>query len=529
MKPKHVPGTTIMLHTPPTTTSAWLSSQWQPTSPASGSSISHSPSSPASLGSRGSYQSAGQISPGQIGYPWQLQGHQGQLPMDHGNPGYFSPGQVLPLQESPLEQEITKDKFYQDSNTSISELQKPKVTFTLTDSSSSRSTESGFSEQLGKGHESYAAVCSKCHHQLDSTSEQSAVKESSSRGFGRPRQVNKKEDSGIMSDSRTRSGSDTSDGSSKGRDYRNARGQGRSPRGRGYGNRGRGSRYSREFQERDNYHRKQQDFVGGNKFDERHREFQSHWHHHKNLHDPDLQGTKGKQFSSEPVFQNLKVDKNVQRVFSTPDKGHANQESAMVETPSNCDNLQSSFNKHPHSQPSLVSDSESSKQGHQQNTSLIELEQLQISDHKVVEQAEHSSSNSGEWVEVENKHSRKKLSQSDHPGDHYDDRQSGYYQSQQGNRHWEQRPSYRGPNRGRYGSHYTERGSYRERAYNRDWGYSHSGRNRDRAYSQSDWNRDNASSSRGHFQGQGNKQFAGRGFNREKNYSYGNRGTNRNQ
>ena len=156
-KPKHVPGTTITLHAPPHSQGLAATSVYpQTASP-------KLPASPASSG-LGSYQSPGQVSPGQF-YPWH-HGGQGQPTLAHA---HTSPGQIQPWQKSPwpnVQTDRVKGKtdshksqiLGQDKSGKV----ETKVTFTLTDSESSKSSESGFSEHVGKPVESYASVCSHC-------------------------------------------------------------------------------------------------------------------------------------------------------------------------------------------------------------------------------------------------------------------------------------------------------------------------------------------------------------------------------
>ncbi|KAL4222421.1 hypothetical protein ACF0H5_018460 [Mactra antiquata] len=181
-KPRHVPGTTMTLHAPDSSQYVWpqpgtpqnhsvhLGNTAHRTSP-----LTKSPSSPGSFGSKGSYQSPGQISPGQAIYPF-YQGHpnsQGHLiSQSHSQInsnqtlGNLSPGQVFQSNNLPLPgvEEIKEQDAALESS---SDSPRSKVTFTLTDSSSSKSTESGFSEHVGKCAETYASVCTKCKHPLD--------------------------------------------------------------------------------------------------------------------------------------------------------------------------------------------------------------------------------------------------------------------------------------------------------------------------------------------------------------------------
>ena len=213
-KPKHVPGTTMTLHGPPT------QYPWQPSHMATGqghsytqgqfpsqsqtysqgqghtftqgynqryspNQIGKSPSSPGNLGHHDNqYQSPGQVSPGQQ-FPWP-QGHQGH---------FYSQPNFAPLSESEniSPGQVLNPNFpASDSKTSA----KSKVTFSLTDSESSKSTESGFSEHIGKSSETYASVCSKCKHALDemqhhdkneSSSSQSKDSKCGKHGAQRPR------------------------------------------------------------------------------------------------------------------------------------------------------------------------------------------------------------------------------------------------------------------------------------------------------------------------------------------------------
>ncbi|XP_052796922.1 uncharacterized protein LOC128229209 [Mya arenaria] len=183
-KPKHVPGTTMTLHAPPiqfpwqqgqyqgqgqTFTAGQYSGhvQGQPFVTGSHQHMNKSPSSPSAMGylnnkGPGQYHSPGQISPGQNLYPW----YQGQ---DHDN---ICQGNQL---QSTLEDNISPGQVIapgylatSDSKLTASNL-KSKVTFSLTDSASSKSTESGFSENLGRNTETYASVCTKCKAVLEDT------------------------------------------------------------------------------------------------------------------------------------------------------------------------------------------------------------------------------------------------------------------------------------------------------------------------------------------------------------------------
>ena len=151
-KPKHVPGTTITLHAPP---------QAQGLSPSTSHTLQVA--SPASSGI-GSYQSPGQVSPGQV-FPWRPegQGHSG-LTHVHTSPEALH-WQNSPWQHMKTESAIGKsDKTFR--NQKITDFKSTKVTFTLTDSESSKSSESGFSEHVSKPIESYASVCSHCKAEI---------------------------------------------------------------------------------------------------------------------------------------------------------------------------------------------------------------------------------------------------------------------------------------------------------------------------------------------------------------------------
>lgn len=170
-KPKHVPGTTMTLHT------ATPLYPWQPTgSSGATQNMKKSVTTPVLLSS-GSYQSPGQVSPGQQLFPWHHQ-NEGQISaqnLGQGHPhGNHSPGEVLVSSYYSQQREsIPEDKDYNVSQKT--DQLKGKVTFSLTDSSSSKSTESGFSENVCRPNETYASVCCKC---------QAAMGDS--RGPGRP-------------------------------------------------------------------------------------------------------------------------------------------------------------------------------------------------------------------------------------------------------------------------------------------------------------------------------------------------------
>lgn len=181
-KPRHVPGTTMTLHAPDNFQYPWplpgvpqmhSVQSGSMLSPSTFSTLTKSPSSPSSLGSRGSYQSPGQISPGQRVYPWH-KGHSSGEGQDYmtseSSQGNISPGQVEQSTHSPVKhlpdlEEIKEQNAAGSLNAQGS--QRSKVTFSLTDSSSSKSTESGFSEHVGKSAETYASVCTKCKSALD--------------------------------------------------------------------------------------------------------------------------------------------------------------------------------------------------------------------------------------------------------------------------------------------------------------------------------------------------------------------------
>ena len=165
-KPKQVPGTTITLHAMP-------QGQGHLTPPTSNSPLAVSPKLPASPASSGvgSYQSPGQVSPGQV-YPWHLgsQGHH-VLSQAHMLPGHVvhSPWQQNKTdsvkgksEKHEGESGITSQSKTVLGSENASESKNTKVTFTLTDSESSRSSESGFSEHVSKTPETYASVCSHC-------------------------------------------------------------------------------------------------------------------------------------------------------------------------------------------------------------------------------------------------------------------------------------------------------------------------------------------------------------------------------
>ncbi|XP_060597433.1 uncharacterized protein LOC132751289 [Ruditapes philippinarum] len=176
-KPRHVPGTTMTLHAPHHDQLSWQHSLSGQTghvpSPAT---MTKSPSSPASIGSKHSNPSPGQVSPGQhVIYPWFQGCHSsasdGNL-LQGQNLGYLSPGQLSFSSHSPLPvlPNVEEDDIYHNVNSEISDIaqgQTSKVTFSLTDSSSSKSTESGFSEHVAK--QTYASVCTKCKDTFDET------------------------------------------------------------------------------------------------------------------------------------------------------------------------------------------------------------------------------------------------------------------------------------------------------------------------------------------------------------------------
>lgn len=143
-KPKHVPGTTMTLHT---------DSPQFPWQQSTSQAMKKSVSTPGSLSS-GSYQSPGQISPGQQMFPWL---HQSQMNVINPGQGH---SQGSGQSHSPNIELIQEEGDLDISDKKMDYL-KSKVTFSLTDSSSSKSTESGFSEHLGKP-ETYASVCTNC-------------------------------------------------------------------------------------------------------------------------------------------------------------------------------------------------------------------------------------------------------------------------------------------------------------------------------------------------------------------------------
>ena len=110
------------------------------------------------------------MSPGQL-YPWH-QG-QGQPLLTHAQ---TSPGQMVHSPWQNLKTDNVKNKSFGHGSESpkinqqkiaagsekVSDSKSCKVTFTLTDSESSRSSSSGFSEHVTKTTESYASVCSNC-------------------------------------------------------------------------------------------------------------------------------------------------------------------------------------------------------------------------------------------------------------------------------------------------------------------------------------------------------------------------------
>ena len=152
-KPKHVPGTTMTLHG---------NTQQLPWQQGAISAMKKSTSTPGLLG-QGSYQSQGQMSPGMI--QW-LQG-QGQMATGSSqgrSHGSKSSGEPLhPSQFSRVSEHIAEEREGSRSPSSevTKESLKNKVTFSLTDSASSKSTESGFSENPCKA-ETYASVCTNC-------------------------------------------------------------------------------------------------------------------------------------------------------------------------------------------------------------------------------------------------------------------------------------------------------------------------------------------------------------------------------
>ena len=174
-KPKHVPGTTITLHAPPHS-QALTSHSLQVASPGS-SGI-------------GSYQSPGQMSPGQV-FPWrpEVQGHPG-LTHVHTSPEAFhcqtSPWQHMrtdsaaAAKNDPLKNPSDGQKL----QVPVTKSKSAKVTFTLTDSESSRSSESGFCEHvskpiINKPVESYASVCSHCMAEIKAEKGHSSTNKSS--------------------------------------------------------------------------------------------------------------------------------------------------------------------------------------------------------------------------------------------------------------------------------------------------------------------------------------------------------------
>ncbi|KAL3831637.1 hypothetical protein ACJMK2_023365 [Sinanodonta woodiana] len=132
------------------------------------------PSSPGQVGSAG-HSSLGQISPGQI-YP--LYQHQSQpiigASQNHSLHGqHHTPSQGFQWNivnsSTRSHTSVTHEKITETGHGSTieSEEKMVKVKFTLTDSESSKSSESGFSEQQLNVPQNYAEVCSACQYGLE--------------------------------------------------------------------------------------------------------------------------------------------------------------------------------------------------------------------------------------------------------------------------------------------------------------------------------------------------------------------------
>lgn len=225
----------MTLHAPVNHHSPWHLAPWQQShsvqtgTPLAPATIPKSPSSPASIGSKNSYQSPGQMSPGQAMYPWYQQGHsiarEGNMVQGQSQ-GYLSPGQISRSSHSPLAALVDKDETAEENlnagSTNIVEGQKSKVAFSLTDSSSSKSTESGFSEHVTNPAETYASVCTKCKGALDKLGNHG----------------NKGHASASTVRNRTREDDFTSRDQTRIRSWSDAGGRGRGQRSRGQGSRG---------------------------------------------------------------------------------------------------------------------------------------------------------------------------------------------------------------------------------------------------------------------------------------------------
>ncbi|XP_052245436.1 mitogen-activated protein kinase kinase kinase 20-like isoform X4 [Dreissena polymorpha] len=174
-KLRPVPGTTMTLHAPPSC-NPWQQGQIQSQSynPGPNAVMQNSTSSPTLVGIQSSCSDApsanfgnrpfnqGQRNYGNQGH--QPQGHLFQLPPQ----GIVAHDNVVCIPQQSVNSEALVSTYQENlsqqcDSKCLSSVQKSKVTFTLTDScESSRSSESGYSEHVGRNTETYASVCSHC-------------------------------------------------------------------------------------------------------------------------------------------------------------------------------------------------------------------------------------------------------------------------------------------------------------------------------------------------------------------------------
>lgn len=339
-KPRHVPGTTMTLHASSNLQGQSVQTESMLT-PGSANNMRKSPSSPASIGSKNSYRSPGQVSPGQQVYPWYQQGHPSAVEAHtHSGQaeGYHSPGQILhsnhpslPVLVDAEETNGDEPKFAAEADKdSCSTTETSKVTFSLTDSSSSKSTESCFSERVGKQSETYASVCTKCKAAFDTLGNH-GNNDSRSRDTGcEERETNCGNKNAGYDHAKTRS---WSDGGERGRGTRGHRYQYGDHDNRGYENRNRNVSWNNDHRGRGRYDRTNRGFDNNrDQFYERGNEHfprgqsrsrrghRGQYQDNRNFKTRFESDSKGP--SSEPIFERDTARSNVpmRRAISSPDQ-----------------------------------------------------------------------------------------------------------------------------------------------------------------------------------------------------------------
>lgn len=496
-KPKHVPGTTMTLH------SASPQFPWQQ---GNNPGMRKSTSTPGSMSS-GSYQSQGQKSPGQASFSWFQEG-QGHIGSDNSGQGHsqgsHSPAELLtPSQYSRVSEQIVEERegSRSPSMDALRDNLKTKVTFSLTDSASSKSTESGFSENVGKP-ETYASVCTNCKAAMaELDAKQKALHPSTQDRDGRARShsFGDRPSSGSCDECFRQSNDQRP--RHKDSDQRNLHHRNRnSPRGGGYyhGNSNQNKSYRDEghyYHKDGNFHPGQgqgrsnrRGYRGGYRGNRGKRDF---YHHYDNIHQKD--------HSSEPLFgvSDDNDNRHIRRAVSSPDKTYdkSHTEFSYDHVESNDKSNSTHRNRSDYTHRHSIG-----QERHRENRApKLTTPQIYVA-------AEGRSPSSGDseetqWINVEHKSTRKRhdsessrdsgSSQQPHRGNNrgyyrgrgsrsmekYDGRHDQFRERSNSDRTW----SHRGQAGGDRGANYRGRGRGGQDGYNRghgerDWHYRGRGR-----------------------------------------------------